>query len=77
MPEVRGRGRRRPYAEVRIEARSLLIRVDDADDPEFWIEIKLESWELCNLYREMRQKWIAEVMDACPDPSEVPDLDDA
>lgn len=36
---ARGRGLKKPYARITVAIDQITIRVDDKDNPEFWLEV--------------------------------------
>lgn len=69
MVEVNGRGWRDGYVSVTHFAELVVIHVDDAADPEKWLELRVPAWELCIWYARVREARRATSAEGDPPPS--------
>lgn len=53
MIEFRGRGVKKPYATARPVGDFIVIRIDDAENPEAWWEVMMDLTALGNLFGVM------------------------
>ncbi len=56
MISIAGRPRRNWYASIRAWGDGCVLRLDDRDDPEFWIEVAIDGAEVFRIASELQEE---------------------